>query len=394
MTTDNSTIKVATVNANDYQPSTVDSAMEQLLAQLGGLQKFVPNGSKVFVKANLVRDMNPDQAGTTHPQVLQSLAKMLTEQCNAQVTIGDSSGGQYTKAYMNTVYKKCGLLPIEQSGVATLNQDFGSHEVNIKGKKLKHIDIIDCFTNADVVINVTKLKTHSFTGYTGAVKNLYGLIPGLVKVTVHSMFPELNDFCQVLLDIEQYARPKIVLHILDAIIAMEGAGPTNGKPRFVGKLFASQDAYCCDYVATALFCQPLNQPLLRLANEQGLMADRLSRLDFDMDSLQSQYIEDFDRIDVVSIKPFLNMPQWIAKLAKRHLVPHVKMNKRCKKCKKCADHCPAKAITMGQKRAIVNDDMCIRCYCCQELCPFDAVRIKKPMVYKFACKFSQKKGNK
>ena len=57
-----------------------------------------------------------------------------------------------------------------------------------------------------------------------------------------------------------------------------------------------------------------------------------------------------------------------------------------KGCKKCFDHCPVKAITMtptkkgGIPKAKFDYNKCIRCYCCQELCPFGLVRVKAGIV--------------
>ncbi len=384
-------ITVAVAQCADYAECNVDQAVRDIFEQLGGIEQYVPQGSKVLLKANLVRDMSPEQAGTTHPAILTAIAKAIVDKCGASVVIGDSSGGAYSKGYMNTVYRKCRLTECEQSGYATLNQDFGSTDTNIDGVKLKHIDIMDCFLNADVVINVGKLKTHSFAGYSGAVKNLYGLIPGLVKVEVHSRFPDLNDFCQILMDLEKFASSKTVLNILDAVVCMEGAGPTNGKPRFVGKLIASADGYCCDYVATSLFSDPLSQPLLKLAMQTGVLEPRLDNLQFDFDSWHQCYIADYDRVEIINPNGFFNLPTWILKLAKKHLTPKVSMMSNCKACGKCAQHCPAQAITVSGGRARVEQSKCIRCFCCQELCPFDAVHLHKPMLYRIMRTLSKTK---
>lgn len=115
------------------------------------------------------------------------------------------------------------------------------------------------------MINVCKLKTHGFTGYSCAVKNLYGLIPGLVKAEVHSKYPELDDFCDNLIDIERFASDKILLHVVDGVFGMEGEGPTNGTPRFVGKIIASDNAYLADVASVRLFDDPSKMPLLSKA---------------------------------------------------------------------------------------------------------------------------------
>ncbi len=385
--------KVAVVSASEYEQGQIDVAVDNLINQLGGMEAFVPQGAKVLIKANLVRDMSPDQAGTTHPTVIIALVKLL-EKLGAKVVVGDSSGGAYTKGYMNVVYNKCKMTDVAKATSATLNEDFDFQRAEIGGVKIKNVDICNSFFNADVVINVGKLKTHSFTGYSGAVKNNYGLLPGLVKVEIHSRFPDLWDFCDALVDIEQFSSQKVVLNVIDAVIGMEGAGPTNGKPKHIGKLIASANPYLCDVVAVSLFDDPFAQPLLQKAVERGMLDKELTNLDFDLDSLKPDYMADFDRVEVVSTNTFLNMPKWMKRLAKRYLTPKVKINKkRCKACRKCADHCPAKAITI-EKLAKVNQKDCIRCFCCQELCPFDAVKLKKSWIYRLIRALSHTKRKK
>ena len=376
-------IKVATSACNDYQPENVAQAIDEVLAQLGGLEQFVPANAKVFVKVNLVREMSPDKCGTTHPEVVVALCKQL-EKITPNVTVGDSCAGLYTKGVLNSVYNKCKLTEVEARTSAKLNKNFDTETVDYHGEVLTNCDIIGAFLDADVVINVAKLKTHSFAGYTGAVKNLFGLIPGLVKVEMHSRFPDLGDFCSLLCDIEQYARPKTVLHLMDGVIGMDGEGPTNGKPKFIGQILASPNPYALDAVAVSLFANPMEMPLLQVAVRRGLLDKDFGNIDFDFDSWKNSYITDFDISPAQSTDSFLNLPVWVKKFAVKYLTKRVSMDSNCRACGKCATHCPAKAITIKKGRAKVKQNKCIRCYCCQELCPFNAVRFKKPLFYRLA----------
>ena len=386
-------IKVATSACKDYQADNIAQAIDDVLEQLGGLTQFVPANAKVFVKVNLVRDMSPDKCGTTHPEVVVALCKQL-EKITPNVTVGDSCAGLYTKGVLNTVYNKCKLTEVEERTSAKLNRNFDTQTVDYHGEVLSNCDIIGAFLDADVVINVAKLKTHSFAGYTGAVKNLFGLIPGLVKVEMHSRFPDLGDFCSLLCDIEQYARPKTVLHIIDGVIGMEGEGPTNGKPKFIGQILASSDPYALDAVAVSLFANPFDMPLMQVAVRRGLLSKDLANISFDFDSWKTNYITEFDVSPAQSTDSFLNLPTWVKKLAVKYLTQRVSMDDNCRACGKCATHCPAKAITFKKGKARVKQKKCIRCYCCQERCPFNAVRFKRPLFYRFARRLSGQGKNK
>ena len=383
--------KVAMSACADYQPQNVQTAVTDILNQLGGLSNFVKPNQKVFIKVNLVREMSPDKHGTTHPEVVIALVNELAK-ITPNIVVGDSCGGLYTKGVMNVVYSKCKMTDVSAKTIATLNDDFDFQTADLNGKSLQKCEIINAFLSADVVINLTKLKTHSFAGYTGAVKNLYGLIPGLIKVELHSRFPDLGDFCNLLCDIEQFASSKIVLHMIDGVIGMEGDGPTNGKPKFIGQILASANPYDLDVVAVSLFGKPFEMPLLQVARERGLVSDDLTTIDFDFSTLADKFVDNFDLPEVTSADTFLNMPPWVKKLAKKYLTKKVKIDKdKCRGCGKCVTHCPAQALKVVDKKARLTQSKCIRCYCCQELCPFDAVRLKKTFMYRIIHTFSHTK---
>ena len=386
--------QVYTASCPDYEPSHVQAAVDMLVAESGGVQAFVPKDAKVFIKVNLVRDMAPEKCGTTHPEVVIALINHIQKQTQ-NIVVGDSSGGLYTAGAMKTVYAKCKMTDVEQRTMAKLNDDFDYTETEIGGVALNKCDITNSFLNADVVINVTKLKTHSFAGYTGAVKNLFGLVPGLVKVEMHSRFPNLGEFCNLLCDLEQFASKKITLHVIDAVIGMDGDGPTNGKPKYMGQILAAQNPYALDSVAVKLFAEPMEMPLLQVAAKRGLIAEDLSDVEFDWENWQSCKIADFEFSPVTDADTFLHMPEWVKKLAKKYLTKKVKIDKSvCRGCGKCAMHCPAKAITVVSGKANVAQKKCIRCYCCQELCPFDAVKFKKSLLYRFVHRFSRTKNGR
>ncbi len=384
-------VAVYTQKCADYGENNIQTAIDHLLSQMGGIASLVPKNAKVFVKVNLVREMSPEKCGTTHPEVAVAICKQLLT-VTPYVTVGDSCAGMYNKGMLASVYARCGMTAIEERTAAKLNQNFETGEACVNGIVLRNCEITNAFLDADVVINVTKLKTHSFTGYTGAVKNLFGLIPGMVKVEMHSRFPNLPDFCNLLVDICEFARPKIVLNVIDAVWGMDGNGPTNGKPKFMGQLLASTDPYALDAVAVSMFGDPTEMPVLQAAIKRGLLQQDLSNIRFDFKQWQSCRISDFDAPPVDHVDFFGNQPAWINRIAKRYMVKRVYPDKTCRGCGKCATHCPAKAITLVNRRAKVDQSKCIHCYCCQELCPFNAVRFRTSLLYKLARRFSGKRG--
>ena len=384
-------ISVFAAKCDNYEEKNVDKALDDILSQMGGISALVPPNAKVFVKVNLVREMSPNKCGTTHPEVAVALCKQLLT-VTPYVTVGDSCAGLYNKSTLSSVYSGCGMTAIEERTTARLNRNFDTAVADVNGVALDRCEFTSAFLDADVVVNVTKLKTHSFTGYTGAVKNLFGLIPGLVKVEMHSRFPNLFDFCNLLVDVCEFAKPKIVLNVIDAVWGMDGDGPTNGNPKFIGCLLASADPYALDAAAVSLFGDPYEMPVLQTAVRRGLLSEDPDKIGFDLAKRRQYRIDGFIVPTVDRSDFFGDQPAWINRFAKKYMVKRVHPDKTCRGCGKCATHCPAKAITVVNRRARVDQKKCVHCYCCQELCPFDAVRFKTSLFYKIAHKLSGKRS--
>lgn len=381
---------ISIVKQSGYDEEEVFRSVEKLVGKFGGMSAFVKPGQKVFIKANLVRELPPEKAATTHPAVIEAVCRLVIK-AGGIPTVGDSCGGAYTESHMKNVYKTTGIAQAAEKSGATVNSDYGSSCVpNERGERLKRIDVTDSFLKADVVINCCKLKTHGLTAYSGAVKNLFGLIPGLVKVEMHSKFNTLETFADCLIDIERFASDKIVLHIIDGIIGMEGAGPTNGKPRAMNVLIASPDPYLADMTAISIFDDPRDNPIIIRATERKIISYNDEFIADVKKLTEPFFIENFDKINA-KLPPsfFVNMPGFIAKLFRSSMSRKVKIRKKiCVGCGKCKMHCPGKAIEIRNGKASINQSKCIRCYCCQELCPRDAVKYNKPLLFGIVNKFS------
>ncbi len=383
---------VTIINCDNYDSSSVQKAVDELFNNLGGAAKILGNAKTVFIKANLVRQMAPEEAATTHPSVIAAVAKRIIADTGAEVIVGDSPGGVYTAAHMASVYKVCGMTDACKESGAKLNDNFQHESVAVDGVVIKRMDCIDVFIKADAVVNVCKFKTHTLTGYSGCVKNLFGLIPGLMKVEMHTRFSDLGPFCDALIDIERYAAEKINLHIIDGVIGMHKNGPTAGEPIFIGKLIASRDAYFADIAAQKMFCDDVMQmPVIMKAVERGVLAKPIDEIVF---GAPIEKIDGFVSVEVGSMA--LNRyPKSIRKLIKNVSSRKAKIKKDvCRGCGKCAVHCPNKAIVIKDKKAHIKQSQCIRCYCCQELCPFLAVKLTKPFGYRLFRALSGRRRNK
>lgn len=391
--------KVALCACDDYEQSKVDLAVKNAIDLLGGISKFVKAGQTVVLKANMLMKCNVEKCATTHPSVVEAVGK-LVKQVGARVIIADSAGGPYTESYMNSIYKSSGLKDIAEKNDFEMNNNFNSFEANLPNAKVaKKFLICDCLQQADVIINLCKLKTHSFTGFTNAVKNMFGAIPGLTKVEMHGQFKTLDVFGDFLYDIQTYFKDKLVLNISDAVMAMEGAGPSNGTPRKIGAIIAGENATAVDVVGLKLMnIVPNTMPTIQTAIARNFI-DKDLEVEVLGDSLENLVVQDFKTVTPNNFKPFANyIPRWLQGTVHRLTTRRPAVNRhKCKGCKKCFEHCPVQAISMvptkkgGTPKAKFDYNKCIRCFCCQELCPFGLVKVKTGIVYKIIHIGSHKK---
>lgn len=364
----------ALVCCNSYEPNEVEAAIDRALAILGGLEKWISPGMRVFLKANLMRKSAPELCAVTHPAVVAAIAKRITA-LGATVTVGDSPGGIFNQNILKGVYQTCGYTSLEEIDGVRLNYD--CREVTVESKnalRLKSFPMLAAIAEADVVINIAKLKSHTLTVYSGAVKNLYGVIPGLKKAEYHFTFQNIDDFSDMLLDIAEYVSP--VLHIIDGIFAMEGEGPGSGDPRKLNALIASPCGFAADYTALKLTgYSPEEIPLFRAAIRRGknICADIAG------DSIEDLSVSDFVRAnssDTSLLKKYL--PGFISKPVERFLSlkPSISASS-CIGCGACERVCPADAVHINAGKASIAPKKCIRCFCCMEFCPYKAISSRR-----------------
>ena len=373
-----------------YDDITVKAALEAVLAPIGGLD-WVREGMTVGIKANLVSAMKPEECATTHPSLLCALTGMLRER-GARVIIGDSPGGVYTAAFVNHVYSAAGLAACETAG-AELNRDLGTAETLFpEARVLKSFTYTSWLDSCDAIINVCKLKSHGMMGMSAAAKNLFGVIPGTMKPEYHFRFPNMADFAHMLVDINDYFADKVKLCLVDAVEGMEGNGPTKGTPRHIGLLLASASPHVADAVCCRLIGLSEDAvPTLPAARERGLLPEEVTLLTVGAhDGRQSAddfAVKDFEHVAVRHGHLFASKGKLVSRALGTLLTSRPQLKEsECVGCRKCENICPAKAITMKNKKAVIDRDACIRCFCCQEFCPTGAMKVHRTWIARMLVK--------
>ena len=362
--------KVSIVRAVDYGGAGVDVAVEEAVELVGGLEHVVKPGSRVFVKINHLSPASPPERGIiTHPAFVEAVLKLL-RRTGARVTVGDdidSSNGDGCQ--VSSFRQMC-----QRAGVALVNlREAGFVEARCQGRFLEKVYVSRIAADADVIVNLPKLKTHSLTVLTGGVKNMYGVIPGGLRTRFHGDYAAKEDFAQVLTDIFSAARPQLT--IMDGVVAMEGEGPAAGKLRRLGVILASRDAVALDAVAAGIISlDPMAILTTRYASERGLGVGRLRDIEVAGERLEDVAVPDF-RIPLSGTAVLVGKaPRFLVRSVTGRLSPRPRLiEQRCTGCFECVRTCPTGAISARGRMVEIDHGICIRCMCCHEVCRFDAI---------------------
>jgi uncharacterized protein (DUF362 family)/Pyruvate/2-oxoacid:ferredoxin oxidoreductase delta subunit len=374
---------VSITQSKTYEQDEVKRAVYECLDNIPGIKSRIKDGSRVLLKANLLKKNVPDDAVTTHPAVVEAIVRYLQE-AGAKVIIGDSPGGPFNVKRLNNIYKVSGMTQVAENTGCELNYDTSAVDIiNEEAQKLKQMKIIKIAKDVDFIVSAAKFKTHGMMLYTGAVKNLFGVIPGLIKAEYHFKMNNAENFAHHLVDICEYIKP--VFTIIDAIEGMEGDGPSAGEKRHVGLLLASESSYALDTVGAHIMgIQPLEVPTVKIAKERGIFSGELKDLLVKGLQLEDIQVPPFKlpgslRKSLVSGR----VPQFVENFLINALRAQPVFNYDiCISCGECARGCPAKIIDTSSGKPKLDRNKCISCFCCHELCPKKAVYIKKHWLHR------------
>jgi len=362
--------KVAIMRCGSYDAGELTEKINGGVESLGGWDAFVRPGMTALLKVNLISPLPPGSAAVTHCEFARAVTRILKDR-GCEVWIGDSSGGAFgRKAQTAKCFEVSGMNKIakEEGAIIKNFEKEGVAAVTVSGGGVMHI--AKPLFDADVVINLPKFKTHMFTGFTGAYKNLFGCIPGLKKAEYHKTAQDPESFGRVLYEINRNLR--IGLNIMDAVEAMDGQGPVAGRVYRAGKIMISADRLALDSAALRMIGLDIeDMPVYAAALENGFGKWRESDVEItgDFDSPprlrgfkvpamflgRARKSRIFGRlVDVLKKKPSINI-------------------KACKKCRVCENSCPMKAIDIGT--FTIDYTKCINCMCCHEMCVYKAIKL-------------------
>ncbi|MFA5448173.1 MAG: DUF362 domain-containing protein [Sphaerochaeta sp.] len=363
---------VAIIGCDSYEQEQLDRAVSEVCT-LAGMPDV--RDKTVLLKPNILSDSKEELAITTHPAIVRAVIRHLKSQGVKKIYVGDSPG-IHTSAFLP---KQCGIHQVLlDEKVEWVDFSANPKPTRIPYTRRKRLPLARIYNEVDLLFNLPKLKTHQLMYATGAVKNLFGLVPNLHKSPMHVHYPTRQQFATLMVGIATVAKP--AFNLMDGIIALEGPGPANGTPTHLGLLLASVDPVALDWAqATIMGYEPTQVPIVAEGIRRGLGSVPTSYPGLDATDLVRPT---FKRIAVDKqigfvrslIIPLLFGPviRWHVK---RQRPAPIFLVEPCILCNKCVKICPVDALTMEDRRIIIDEKKCIRCYCCHEVCPADAIQI-------------------
>ncbi len=365
-----SIVDVAILSCSEY---CADSILETLEKAVDAASFPSVKGKRILLKPNILTGAAPEKAVTTHPEFLRGAIALLKKRGAGTLYVGDSPGVGSPN------------VAARRSGIRRVVEEEGANWVSFKDEtrvevpqavKQKRFFLTSILKEVDMVFTLPKMKTHGMLYFTGAVKNLFGLVPGLKKSKFHMSFSGKDEFGAMLIDLLLAVKPSYAL--MDGIVAMEGPGPGLGYPRELGLILASPDPLSLDWAACRIMGYRGEQiPYLKEGLQRGLF--KPEAIEYPFLKAENLIVKDFKRIRVLKDTGFLKeiLPPGIYGFLKNMILPRPFFRAQtCTMCNKCLTICPVDALEHGgKKKILINYQKCIRCYCCHEVCPADAVRL-------------------
>ena len=378
---------VALKTCTEYTHNIVNSALHQCFDLLGGLSSFIKPNHKVLIKPDLYYLTEPNIAKTTHPNIISALAEQIAK-IGAKCIIADSPKGNFNQSVIDKAYIKTQMLQASNDGNATLNiNDNVALIHNPNGEQCRDIYIMDAVNDADVIINVGKLRCDKYLGLIGCSQNLFGIVPGKFKTLVTSRCNTIESYTNYIIDLYETIENKVILNILDAVVGNE----SNNDPRILNTIIVGENPFAVDATALKIINQDNTNNIILKESV------RRNKFDFEFnivgDSFEPLVCSDFNYSQSsTSINKSLPI---VAKFQYNSLQKRPTISpKLCKGCNVCVKNCPMNAITIENgkygKHAKVNYTKCISCFKCVDVCPYKIMQAKTPFRYKSIDKMIRK----
>jgi uncharacterized protein (DUF362 family)/Pyruvate/2-oxoacid:ferredoxin oxidoreductase delta subunit len=372
-------VRVVIIRCDTYADDQVRIAVQKGIDMLGGISLFAKPGERIVMKPNVLIGTDPNKGVTTHPAVFRAVGELLRD-AGVSVLYGDSPS--FGKSEPNL--RKSGLKQVgDELGFIVADFDSGRPVSHKDALLVKKFVIANGVLESDGLVSLPKFKTHGLVRFTGAVKNQFGCVPGLLKSQYHVKLPDPYDFATMLVDLNTLIRPR--LYIMDGIVAMEGNGPRGGKLKQLNVLLLSSDPIALDATACRIaHLDPEIVPTSKPGEKAGLGTYQAEDIELVGETLESFIDTSFV---INRTPPMSGSGGRIRVFLKNRITQRPVIDKaKCTCCGTCVAMCPVRPKAVDWYRGDKsrppghNYSRCIRCYCCQENCPEGAIYLGSPLL--------------
>ncbi len=363
----------------DYNLAALEQFVSDSISRLG--VKFKA-GSNVLIKVCMPKKCKINEAITTHPNLVMAVVNVLTK-LDVNCIVADSPYGRYTQTNLDAVYFSSGMLEVANSSKCELNEDMSTTNLPLaNGVRAKNITTMGIINKVDAIVNLAKLKMDTRTGYVGALANLFGIIPGNCKNLMFNRQHTLKDYYNLLIDIYELLKDKLVLNIMDGIVARQA----DGTPNIMAILAASINPYALDAQILNILGMDRQNSIIKPAIERKIVSENI--IYRPMGESEANFVNADFVCPEVNLESVLNDNRFANKCYFNSMQQHVTIDaKQCKGCEICSKICPVGAIMMkydknGELFATVDYKKCIYCNECFLKCPYKVIKLKTPVGYK------------
>lgn len=362
--------KVSSVKCESYDPKEVYSSLKEALDRIGFI---LPENKTVLIKPNILAQNRPEQHSITHYSIVEALCRLLKENhCNIQIgeSIAFYQTGLTKKAFVTSRIKE---VADKYGATLIAFDDQALTAVRTNGICLEELYIPNCLLEADMVINACKLKTHGGMRLSGAVKNMFGCLPGGYKQKIHMWAKNDFELSDVFLEIHKIIKPAV--SIMDAVVSLDGGPSAIGKPVKTSRILASTNAAALDLMACKILgYEPTDVATLLCAKQKNMISDFN-----DVELLGDLVPMKFKRLIKGKIPDQYGKPGLFVKDTYVDLAID---QSKCTDCGQCLNFCPVRAIKKSNSVMRIEIHHCINCYGCLNVCPQKAIIVKPSLMNK------------
>lgn len=274
--------------------------------ELCNWQDWVGRNSKVVIKPNLCTAI-PEKVemADTSVEVTEAVCRVLSERTR-RIAVGESDGLHESADH---AFEAAGYTRLAETRMANLVNLSREPRVRTACPPAGEIELPRLLLEADVIITLPVLKTHALTYFTGGLKNQWGCLPQHDRILFHRWLDPM------LVSLHRILRP--ALSLMDALVGMEGRGPTNGKPRRLNLLLASRDTTALDVTAMRLVgLDPHKARHVQLAAKEGL--GKIDAREISIDGEWEKYRTTFEPAildQAIRAMNFMSRYRWFVKYA-------------------------------------------------------------------------------